>query len=270
MENNRPIGVFDSGMGGLTVLAELVRALPEENFIYLGDTARVPWGPKSPRVIQKYAGQVADYLMAKDIKYLVIACNTATAHAGLDLQRRLSVPVRGVIEPGVAALLDKTDAGRVGVIGTRSTIKSGAYEKEIRARDETIRVFSRACPLFVPMVEEGWLDKKITSLVIQEYLAEMVREEVDTLVLGCTHYPLLKSAIRAEFPGLTLIDSSVETARAVMHELDSLEIRRSPESPGGEVRVLLTDLTEQIENMERLFLGLSFRSLEEVRLVEDL
>ena len=263
--NNRPIGVFDSGMGGLTVLAELVRVLPDENFVYLGDTARVPYGTRSPGVVQRYSMEAADHLLKNDIKLLVIACNTGTAHAEELLSNRLPVPVIGVVNPGVNALVSKTKTDRVGVIGTRSTIKSGAYEHAIKERNSGIAVFSRACPLFVPLVEEGWIDKKITGLVIQEYLSEIVREDIDSVILGCTHYPLLINAIRAEFPDLELIDSSVEIAHEVIKQLDKLDIRTSGKMKGV-VRILLTDITEQMERLEKLFFGLTFQSVEEIRL----
>ena len=269
MSDNRPIGVFDSGMGGLTVLAELVRALPRERFVYLGDTARVPYGPRSPRVVRKYSLEAGDFLLKKDIKFFVIACNTATAHAEIALREKLGVPVLGVVAPGVEAMLARTKTRRVGVIGTRSMIKSGAYERAIHERDSSMGVFSRACPLFVPLVEEGWHDKKVTSLVIQEYLSEMAREDVDAVVLGCTHYPLLKDAIQSEFPALTLIDSSVETARAVDAKLTELGLRAGGgDESEARARILLTDGTDQMECLEQLFYGLPFSSVEEVRLGE--
>ncbi len=254
-------------MGGLTVLAELVRLLPGESFIYLGDTARVPYGSRSPRTIQRYSREVAGYLMQSGIKMLVIACNTASAHAKQELTESLPLPVIGVIEPGVNALLARTRNRRVGVIGTRSTIKSSAYENQIRRLNPSVSVFSKACPLFVPLVEEGWLDKKITSLVVQEYLSELVREEVDTIVLGCTHYPLLKKAIYGEFPLLQLVDSSVETAAEVKRELEKEKISSSG-SPGSPPRIFLTDLTEQMRQLEKLFFGMPFQSVEEISIGE--
>lgn len=267
MADPRPVGVFDSGMGGLTVLAELVRSLPGEDFVYVGDTARIPYGSRSPRTVQRYSEEVAGYLLREDIKYLVIACNTATANAETLLRETLPVPVLGVIRPGVDALLARTKNRRVGVIGTRSTIKSAAYEAEILRRDPGISVFSRACPLFVPLVEEGWIDKRITGLVIQEYLSELVREEVDSIVLGCTHYPLLQKAIRTEFPALELIDSSVEMARAVKADL-ALRGLESGKSAQGKVRIDLTDVTEQMESLEKLFFGMPFQAVREVKLAE--
>ena len=297
-----PIGVFDSGMGGLTVLSELVSALPQEDFIYLGDTARVPYGSRSPGTILRYSREVSQYLMQFDIKMLVIACNTVSAHAESIIRKELPCPVIGVIHPGARAVVSQSRSGRVGVIGTRSTIKSGAYEREIRSLNPELSVFSRACPLLVPVVEEGWMDKKLTHQIIQEYLSEMVREEVDSLVLGCTHYPLLKKAIKDQYPDLNLIDSSVETALAVKQQLVEASLlnsrtlpedparktQTSPADPGrenptasdsgstentktgsGSVRILLTDVTDHIESLERLFFRHPFQSLEEVQ-IDDL
>ncbi len=256
-------------MGGLTVLAELVRALPNEEFLYLGDTARVPYGSRSARTVQRYSTEVGDYLLEHGVKMLVIACNTATAHAEALLMERLPIPVLGVIRPGVAALLARTRNRRVGVIGTRATIRSGSYEQAVRDRDPEVQVFSRACPLFVPLVEEGWLDKKITALVVQEYLSELVREEVDSVILGCTHYPLLKTAIEKEYPHLQLIDSSVEIARAVKELLAEKNLtRNTPPPENGGVRILLTDLTDQMQRLEQLFYGMRFDSVEEISLDE--
>ncbi|MBI3394930.1 MAG: glutamate racemase [Spirochaetia bacterium] len=269
MSDSRPIGVFDSGMGGLTVLAELVRELPGEDFIYLGDTARVPYGSRSQRTVQRYSQEVAAHLLKENIKYLVIACNTATAHAEDVLTQALPIPLLGVIKPGVEAMLQQTGNLRVGVIGTRATVKSGAYEKAIRDRKPDALVYSKACPLFVPIVEEGWTDKKVTNLVIQEYLSEMVREDVDTVVLGCTHYPLLKKAIHTEFPGLKLIDSSVEMARAVRRDLGQRGLAWD-RAAGGSVRILLTDVTDQMNTLEKLFFGMPFSAVEEVHLEEHI
>ncbi len=263
--NKNPIGVFDSGMGGLTVLAELHRRLPGEDFIYLGDTARVPYGSRSARTVQRYSQEVAEYLLRYNIKMLIIACNTATAHAENLLSEKLNVPVLGVIRPGVDALLSQTGNGRVGIIGTRSTVKSDSYGRLIASLSSDVEVFSKACPLFVPLVEEGWTDKRVTSQVIQEYLSEILREEVDTVVLGCTHYPLLKNAIKKEFPDLKLVDSSVETARAAVRILENEDLFNE-RATGGNVRILLTDITDQMERLEKLFFGMAFSSVEEVEL----
>jgi glutamate racemase len=264
---SRPIGVFDSGMGGLTVLSELAAALPTEDFIYVGDTARVPYGSRSERTVQRYSSEIADHLLRFNIKALVIACNTATSHAEVLLRSKLSIPVIGVIRPGVDALLSRKSR-HAGVIGTRSTIKSDAYGKLIRSLDPSVRVSGRACPLLVPIVEEGWTDHPATSLIIREYLGDLVRDGVDSLVLGCTHYPVLKNAIHREFPDLTLIDSSIETALTVKKTLGELDLLKGGAGRGG-LRILLTDVTEQMMNLEKLFLGLSDIRIEEVKIPEE-
>jgi len=209
-----PVGIFDSGIGGLTVAHAVMRQLPRESVTYFGDTARVPYGPKSPETVRRYSLEIAAFLVEQHVKTLVVACNTATAHALPALRERLTIPVIGVIEPGARAAVGATRNGHVGVIGTVGTIKSGAYERALRALAPSLRITARACPLFVPLVEEGWVDHEATRLIAREYLAPLLREEVDTLVLGCTHYPLLKHVIADVLgPEVTLIDSAEETAR---------------------------------------------------------
>lgn len=214
MTKDFPIGVFDSGIGGLTVAHAIMRQLPDEKITYFGDTARVPYGPKSPETVRRYSREIAGFLVDQGIKTLVVACNTATAHALPVLRESLSIPVIGVIEPGARAAVNATRNHHVGVIGTAGTIKSGAYERALRARDPSLEITVRACPLFVPLVEEGWTDHEATRLIAEEYLAPLLEADVDTVVLGCTHYPLLKSVIaRVLGPGVRLIDSAEETAR---------------------------------------------------------
>jgi glutamate racemase len=218
--NPAPIGVFDSGIGGLTVAHAVIRQLPHESVTYFGDTARVPYGPKSPDTVRRYSREIASFLTDQGVKALVVACNTATAHALPTLRETLTMPVIGVIEPGARAAVNATRNGHIGVIGTAGTIKSGAYERAIRAIEPSLRVTARACPLFVPLVEEGWVDKEATKLIAAEYLAPLLQEQVDTLVLGCTHYPLLKSIIgEALGSHVRLIDSAEETARETANVL---------------------------------------------------
>ena len=213
MTNSAPIGVFDSGLGGLTVVRALMARLPHESLVYVGDTARVPYGPKSPETVQRYAVQIADWLVGEGVKAIVIACNTATAHALEHLQATSPVPVIGVVEPGARAAVATVPHGRIGVIGTAGTIASGAYERAIHALSPDAEVLAQACPLLVPLVEEGWLDHEATRLVLHTYLAPLREASVETLVLGCTHYPLLSGAIADEMgPGVRLIDSAAETA----------------------------------------------------------
>jgi glutamate racemase len=223
--NAAPLGVFDSGIGGLTVAHALFECLPHESVIYFGDTARVPYGPKSPETVRRYSGEILDLLVRRGVKMVVVACNTSTAHALDFLRARSPVPVQGVIEPGARAAAAATRAGRIGVIGTAGTIASGAYERAIRAVRPDVEVASRACPLFVPLVEEGWFDHPATELVAREYLQPLKEQGVDVLVLGCTHYPLLKPLLsRVMGPEVTLIDSAAETARTVRLELAGREL----------------------------------------------
>jgi glutamate racemase len=254
-------------MGGLTVLSELKKKLRGENFIYVGDTARVPYGSRSEKTVQRYSLEIAEYLKKFDIKMLVIACNTATAHAEQLLKNTLPIPVIGVVDPGVEALISKTRNQCVGVIGTRSTIKSGVYENRIKRKNENIIVFSKSCPLFVPIVEEGWLDHQATKIIINDYLKPIAGEGIDSLVLGCTHYPLLKSSIQKEFPFIKLIDSSIETAAAVSKILEEKKINRN--SDKGEIKIYVTDLTDQMLGLEKLFLGFGGIQIEEVKIPEE-
>lgn len=214
--DNRPIGVFDSGIGGLTVAREIFQLLPNESVIYFGDTARVPYGPKSPATVLHYSREAAAFLMSHDIKMLVVACNTATAHAADALAQELSVPVIGVVEPGARTAARHTRSGRVGVIGTVGTIASGAYDLAVRRLVSDARVYAQPCPLFVPLIEEGWLDHEATMLVAREYLKPLHEVDIDVLILGCTHYPLLANVIREVLgPDVKLVDSAHETAMEV-------------------------------------------------------
>src|SRR6058998_1896375 len=208
--NPAPLGVFDSGIGGLTVARAVFERLPRESVIYFGDTARVPYGPKSPDTVRRYSGEILAYLLQRGVKAVVVACNTSTAHALGFLQERSSVPVVGVIEPGARAAVAATKTGTIGVIGTAGTIASGAYERAIKALRPDARVYSQPCPLFVPLVEEGWFEHPAAELIARDYLAPLQRAKVDVLVLGCTHYPLLKpllARVMAGGPDVKLVDS---------------------------------------------------------------
>ncbi|MEP6619921.1 MAG: glutamate racemase [bacterium] len=213
MDRGAPIGVFDSGLGGLTVAHAIMRQLPGESLIYFGDTARVPYGPKSPETVRRYSHEIATWLLEEGVKAIVVACNTATAHALPALQSAFSIPVIGVVGPGARAAVRATHTGHIGVIGTAGTIRSGAYVRAIREASPAAVVSSLACPLFVPLVEEGWTEHAATRLIACEYLAPLLGEQIDTLVLGCTHYPLLKPMIADIVgPAVRLIDSAEETA----------------------------------------------------------
>src|SRR5215471_5102626 len=262
MSNQRPIGVFDSGVGGLTVVKALHDKLPNETIVYLGDTARVPYGSKSSETVQRYALELAHMLMQKNAKALVVACNTVSSVALPLLTRKFSVPVIGVIEPGARAALQATCNQHVGVIGTRATIRSGAYEKALRATDTNVRVSSRACPLLVPLIEEGLLNDDVTDRMIMRYLEPLLADGIDTLVLGCTHYPLLTGAIaRALKSQVMLVDSAQNCARAVEETLDRQSLRAaSPTS--SELHVTLTDAADNFLNVARDALQLHFGEIE--------
>ena len=237
----RPIGVFDSGIGGLTVVSALRTLLPNESIYYLGDTARIPYGSRSEATVQRYSLEIAAMLLDDQAKTVVVACNTASAVALPQLEKSLPVTVTGVILPGARAAIAKTRTGHVGVIGTRATIKSGAYERALRSLNPDVRVTARACPLLVPLIEEGWLESTITDEIIMQYLGPLVEEGIDTLVLGCTHYPLLRNAIaRLLGDGVALVDSAENCASAV-RELLIRENLCAPETNGGRLQVALTD-----------------------------
>jgi len=249
------IGVFDSGIGGLTVLREITRLLPNENTVYLGDTARVPYGSKSRETIERYSFEIAAFLLKHDIKMLVAACNTASAFAVPRLKTGLKIPVTGVIEPGARAAAGASKAGRIGVIGTEGTIKSSAYTTAIKAVKPGAETFVQACPLFVPLVEEGWAGDEVTEMVARRYLAGFKDARIDTLVLGCTHYPLLKETIASVMgAGVTLIDSAASTALEVKKILTQENLLNDGGSP-GEHRFFVTDSPERFMTVGRRFFG---------------
>jgi glutamate racemase len=260
--NAAPLGVFDSGIGGLTVAHALFECLPHESVIYFGDTARVPYGPKSPETVRRYSGEILDFLVRRGVKMVVVACNTSTAHALEFLRSRSPVPVQGVIEPGARAAAAATRAGRIGVIGTAGTIASGAYERAIKAVRPEVEVASQACPLFVPLVEEGWFDHAATELVAHEYLQPLKDRKVDVLVLGCTHYPLLKPLLsRVMGPDVTLIDSAAETARTVRQELEGRELL-APSGARPVHRFVVSDDEALFRRVGARFLGEKLQDVE--------
>ena len=260
-----PIGVFDSGIGGFTVAREIMRQLPNEGIVYFGDTARVPYGPKSPDTVRRYSREISAFLLAQDVKMIVIACNTATAHALTMLREELPVPVIGVVEPGARACVGATATGEIGVIGTAGTIASGAYERAIRALSPQARIVARACPLFVPLVEEGWIDHPATRLIAEEYLSPMRDAGVDSLVLGCTHYPLLKRLI-GDVLGrqVRLIDSAEQTAIETRRILDEQGLLTQGKRPPH--RFVASDAPEQFLRLSQRFLGSAIERVETVTL----
>jgi glutamate racemase len=252
----RPIGVFDSGIGGLTVAAEIMRQLPAERIVYFGDTARLPYGPKSAETVTQFSIQNTEFLLRQGVKMVVVACNTASSVALDALTKRNDVPIVGVIQPGALAAVSATRTGRIGVIGTEGTIASHAYEREIHRLDREVTVVEKSCPLFVPLAEEGWTDREVTLVIAHEYLTPLRDAGVDAVVLGCTHYPILKLTIAKVFgPGVKLIDSAEETAREVSERLTSLRIARPAGDGPPEHSFFVSDVphrfTEQAERFLR-------------------
>lgn len=261
---NRPIGIFDSGVGGLTVLKEILRVLPDENTIYLGDTARVPYGIRSPETVIRYSFENTKFLSSKDIKILVVACNTASSVSLDAVKSRVSIPVVGVIEPGAKAAARASRSKKIGVIGTEATIRSNAYTKAIKGIDESIEVIGLSCPLFVPLVEEGWTDGDVAALIAEKYLTDLQERDVDTVVLGCTHYPLLKKVI-AEVMGaeVQLIDSAIETSQEIRVILEDLGMSRDRKSLSFR-EFYVTDSPERFLKVGEKFLGQQIDHIEKI------
>jgi len=250
-----PVGIFDSGIGGLTVARAIFERLPGESTVYFGDTARVPYGPKSPETVRRYSLEILEWLLAQGVKAVVIACNTSTAHALEALRAASTVPVIGVIEPGSRAAVAASRGGGIGVIGTAGTIASGAYSRAIHAIAPGASVGARACPLFVPFVEEGWFDHPAAELVAHEYLDPLVAAGVDTLVLGCTHYPLLKPLLqRVMGPGVVLIDSAQETAAELARVLAGCGLAAGNGSPVRH-RFVVSDDEARFRQVGARFIG---------------
>lgn len=247
--DSRPIGIFDSGVGGLTVVKQIIKEMPQEQIVYFGDTARVPYGDKSKETVTKYSRQDIRFLLSKNVKAIVIACNTASSNSIDILTREFDIPIFGVVEPGVAEALKTTKNKKVGIIATEATVRSKAYENLLKLNDENIEVFSKPCPLFVPLVEEGWTYNEVSMLTAEKYLKEFLDLGVDSLVLGCTHYPLLKQCI-GETVGeeIKLVDPARATAQKVKAYLvDNDMIRVDKEKPVREF--YLSDVTNKFEKI---------------------
>jgi len=266
LDSQSPIGIFDSGVGGLTVFRAIERRLPRESLVYLGDTARIPYGVRSPATVQRYALECASFVRAKGVKAIVIACNTASAVAAAFLRERCSVPVLGVIGPGSRRAVEKTRNGHIGVIATEATVASGAYERAMLAIRNGLEIKSRACPLFVPLAEEGWVNHAVTRQVAEEYLAELRSSRVDTLVLGCTHYPILRPVIEDTMGAdVNFIDSGLAVAEEVAKLLEERGLARTNgDSPSQEFYV--TDSAARFRRVAELFLGRPLESVETVEL----
>jgi glutamate racemase len=265
MEKEKPIGVFDSGIGGLTVVKRIAASLPEENIVYFGDTARVPYGSKSNDTVIEYSIEDARFLMQKNVKAIVVACNTASSVALEKLKKMFDVPIIGMIEPGALTAVRTTKNNRIGVIGTRATVSNKAYSNRIRKLNPDMQVFETACPLFVPLAEEGWIDHKATYDIAGEYLNELREENIDTLVLGCTHYPILSKVIQEVIgENVTLVDSGIAAAEMIRQELDRTDLHTNSYSTGNQ-ELYVSDIPTKFREVAGLFLG---NSVNEVHKVE--
>lgn len=262
--SNAPLGVFDSGVGGLTVVRALREVLPNESIVYLGDTARVPYGSKSPDTIRKFSVEDTQFLISKGVKAVVVACNTATAHALPLLKQMFRVPIIGVLEPGVVATLSDPNCQRVGIIGTAGTIKSCAYQHALAMLRPDLQIIAEATPLLVPLIEEDWMDHPATEMIVRKYLEPLLERGMDTLVLGCTHYPLLKPLLtRILEDKVRLVDSADTCAQNVKSMLSSLDLQRK-EAAKPTLQLFLTDLSDQFEMLARRFLNTEFGRVQRV------
>ncbi|MBT3169204.1 MAG: glutamate racemase [Candidatus Cloacimonetes bacterium] len=263
--NKRPIGIFDSGVGGLTVFKEIRKKFPFEDIIYFGDTARVPYGPKSENTVIEYSIQNARFLMQQGAKIIVIACNTSSAVALKKLQKTLNIPIVGVIQPGAIAANYASQNGKIGVIGTEGTIKSEAYKKAIKMLNKQTEIFSEACPLFVPLAEEGWINSTITKSVADFYLNPLLQNEIDTLVLGCTHYPILKNIIQQTVgKSVKLVDSAISVALELQNILPNPEVNVS-----GKNSFFVSDNEDKFRKIAQNILNKSLEQLTKVKLGES-
>lgn len=262
--NKNPIGIFDSGIGGLTVVKEIRKILPDEDILYLGDTARLPYGTKSIDAIIQFSTENAQFLISRGAKFIVIACYSSTSVALDVVQKKCSVPIIGVIKPGVKRALALTKTGRIGVVGTSLTIYSGAYEKAFKEFNTPCEVLGRACPLFVPLVEEGWLDHPATELVAQAYLTPLKEDTIDTLLLGCTHFPLLMPVIRKIMGDINYVDASVEVGRELAQELKKNDLE-NPHGKGN-LAIYLTDLSMNFKEIGERFLNEPMKNFSRISL----
>ena len=268
MTKTNPIGFFDSGIGGLTVVRSVARLMPNENIVYFGDTARVPYGSKSNETVVEYSLQAANFLLRKNIKLLVVACNTASSVALKELRKFLTIPVIGMIEPGAKMAIQESRNGVIGVIGTRATINNKAYTHELKKLNPKIKVYEQACPLFVPLAEEGWLDHKVTELVAKEYLGELHKKKIDSLILGCTHYPILQEIIQKVVgKNVKLIDSGTPAARLVVDYLNGRQLRNQSVHQ-GQSEFYVSDVPVKFREVAERFLGKKITHLHKVELDE--
>ena len=264
MSDRRPIGVFDSGIGGLTVVRQLKKYLPHEDIIYFGDTARLPYGSKSKDTVLRFSIQNILFLLKKDVKLIVVACNTASSAVLGDIGKNFKVPIIGVISPGAGQAASITKNQRIGVIGTRATIRSRAYVREIKKISKEIKIFSFSCPLFVPLVQEGWMKKTITYEIASVYLEPLAKKNIDTLILGCTHYPLLKAVIVKVLGGkVKLVDSAEAVARHAGRVLSPSGLSSNKKSP-GKLSCYVSDEPGNFKKVAGMFLRYKLKKVEKV------
>jgi glutamate racemase len=265
----KPIGIFDSGVGGLTVVKEVIKLLPHESIIYFGDTARVPYGTKSKETITRFAIEDASFLIKKDVKAIVVACNSVSSNSLDHLMENFSVPIIGVIEPGVINACKKTVNKKIGVIGTDATIESNAYRNRIKELCPESAVFCKSCPLFVPLAEEGWVEEEVSKLAAKKYLHNLLEKGIDTLVLGCTHYPILKGVIQnVAGEEVYLVDSAFHTAHALKELLESENLLKDNRSPRS-LHFFLSDIPRRFSEIGERFLGAKIENISVVDITTD-
>lgn len=269
--HNNPIGVFDSGVGGLTVAREIMRQLPNERIVYFGDTARVPYGSKSKETVTRFSRQIVHFLETQDVKAIVVACNTVSAYALEELEKEVDIPMIGVVKPGVRAALDATVNKKIGVICTEATMNSGIYSRYIQENDNSVKILGKACPLFVPLVEEGLWEDPVTDEIARRYLTELVDSGIDTLILGCTHYPMLRSTVRKIMgESVTLVNPAYETARELKALLadKGLESEHRPELGTELYRFYVSDAADKFQRFANSILTYGILSAKVIRIDE--
>ncbi|MDE6662414.1 MAG: glutamate racemase [Lachnospiraceae bacterium] len=268
---NAPIGVFDSGVGGLTVAREIMRQLPNERIVYFGDTARVPYGNKSKETVTRFSRQIVRFLQMQDVKAIVVACNTASAYALDELEHEVDIPIIGVVKPGAKTAIEATHNGKIGVIATQATISSGIYKRYIEENDTSVSVVEKACPLFVPLVEEGLWEDPVTDEIARRYLSELIDIDIDTLILGCTHYPLIRSTVgKIMGDKVTLVNPAYETARELKELLikEDLESDKRPELGTELYRFFVSDAAEKFQKFANSIIPYGILSAKTINIEE--
>ncbi len=268
---NAPIGVFDSGVGGLTVAREIMRQLPNERIVYFGDTARVPYGNKSKETVTRFSRQIVRFLQMQNVKAIVVACNTASAYALDELEQEVDIPIIGVVKPGAKTAIEATHNGKIGVIATQATIGSGIYKRYIEENDTGVSVIEKACPLFVPLVEEGLWEDPVTDEIARRYLSELIDIDIDTLILGCTHYPLIRSTVgKIMGDKVTLVNPAYETARELKEllEKENLESDKRPELGTELYRFFVSDAAEKFQKFANSIIPYGILSAKTINIEE--